>query len=88
MHFGTEAQEVHQCEGAESVEEELLTEETVPEFGLVFAETALLLVTREVRTEVKGINGLISNDNFCPGELHRDVKGFNDCQRSVNDSRD
>lgn len=74
-------------EGAESVEEEIATKDAVPEYCLVFAETALQLMTRGARKEVGNTIQLVSDVNFNAGKPHRRVKEVDDCKRILKDSR-
>lgn len=57
------------------------TKEPVPEFHLVFAKTAMQLVSREARNEVENIVRLISDDNSDAGDLCRQVRRVDDCKR-------
>lgn len=86
-HFGTEGKVVPPVKRAEIVEREVPTEHAMPEFFVLFVETALHLVSRRKRKRVQKIIRLVSDANFGAGELRWHLKVFDGCKRLLDDSR-
>lgn len=61
------------------MEEEPLTEKTVPEFWSVFVEIAMQLVHKEAGKEVESNIRLFPDDNIDGSELCQGVKRIHDC---------
>lgn len=85
--FGTEDEKEPRVEGAGKVEGEALTEETVPESCLVFAEIALQPRNIGARHEVESIIRPVLYDSFDAGNLFRHVKKTDDCKRILHSNR-
>lgn len=87
-HFGIEADEVPLVERTGEVEEEVPTEEAVPRFCLVFAESARQTVNRGAQIKVKNTSRLICEVNFDVGELCRHVMEIDDSKQTLDETRD
>lgn len=87
-YFGTKAEAAPRVKEAGDEKKKSSTKEGVSEFWLVFVRTALQLVTRRERKEVRSIIRLGSDAIFGADELRRHVKGIHGCKRTLDDSRD
>lgn len=85
-HFGTEAEKAPRVKRAESVEAEMLAEETVPKFCLVLAEVSQQLLSGRARKEVESKVGLDNGSKFAEGELPRHLKRVDESKQILHDS--
>lgn len=66
----------------------MLSENTVPEFCLAFAEVSLQPVSKISRAKAEDINRPASNANSHTGTLRRHLKELHDCKRILDDSKE
>lgn len=84
-HFGTETDKIPRLEVSGSVKEKGLTEESVPEFCLFFAEIALQLASTKAKKEVENIIPLVSDASFDACQVYRHLEEIDGCKRTLHD---